>query len=763
MKMKTFFRCLVLMLCLVLAISVFAACNTGNGNETTGAGTEGSPTEGENTTGAPGTETPSGNATVKLTEYSVLVPELASDEESAAAALLMIAAQEKLGGEFKYTGSDFVTNPAEIDPNAYEILVGAPNRPESATALQELNGQIGFVVKLIGNKIVINATSLGLLDEAAQYFVTEYMEKGANGEFTVPTTLLYTEISSGVSLVDTAKGEFRYSFVYSDSLDTTEGSSDGDRTDYVVTFFMPLRNALLSATDLIDVTFDTDRSNNNAAACEVLMGRTNRAETQTFLATLKPNEYGYAVVGNKLVISGWSDYTIGLALQLFKDDFANYLVEENGMNNIVLTETDRVVKAYEPWNVDVPLFDASKLSGVAELINNGYLAYYTNTSPEEYKAYVQTVTAAGYKLHQENQIGNNLYSTFTNGKTMMHAYYTEYENSIRVVVESTKTAILPANTSKLGEKVTDLTMTLFDFDTAAGNWGNCFIITLEDGSFILHDGGADKGGKDCLELWNLLNKLNKREDGKVVIAAWIISHQHYDHFKNAYDLMTRYYNKGLVLEKLVFNVPSPSIEYNSNNPGSYWKNGNFNRVKQLTGCELVVLHTGQKLSVHGSVLEIMYTCDDIYPLPPEKFNNSAFIVRMGVGEGENYQTVTILGDAEEVASKIMVKMHGENMKTDICSVAHHSWGGSVELYAVCKPSVVIWPIHQSTVNEQLSGTGYYPTINQSLANQSNVKMIVVGDFGHRTFKMPVLGLTGTRAENLANLVTVWPREDGLKY
>ena len=55
MKMKTFFRCLVLMLCLVLAISVFAACNTGNGNETTGAGTEGSPTEGENTTVAPGT------------------------------------------------------------------------------------------------------------------------------------------------------------------------------------------------------------------------------------------------------------------------------------------------------------------------------------------------------------------------------------------------------------------------------------------------------------------------------------------------------------------------------------------------------------------------------------------------------------------------------------------------------------------------------------------------------------------------------------
>ena len=52
-------------------------------------------------------------------------------------------------------------------------------------------------------------------------------------------------------------------------------------------------------------------------ACEILIGRTNRPESDEFLRTLKANEYGFAVIGNKLVITGWSDLTINLAMDLF--------------------------------------------------------------------------------------------------------------------------------------------------------------------------------------------------------------------------------------------------------------------------------------------------------------------------------------------------------------------------------------------------------------------------------------------------------------
>ena len=753
MKKRNGIRYLVLVLSLVLVIAVFASCNSSNQPSGTDESTQGGET----------TQEPAKNVTISLADYKLLVPTVYTKAESSAASALLVGAQEALGAEFKEFGEDFVANEADIDPNAFEILVGNTNRPESREALESLEGGIGYVVKLVGNKIVINASANGLIDDAVQYFLSEYVTKGANGSFEIPETLSYTYTGDGAAILNLATGESRYKLLFSESLDTTSGSDEYDRVDYVVNYFVSLRSTMIEELDLDDVPIATDFY--PVEDFEILLGRTTREETAVFLQNLKPNEYGFGVVGNKLVIAGWSDYTIGLAVELFKTKMSSFLVNTADGVNLVLCEDDTTIEAYEPWNVDVPLYNAGRLDGAVELINNGYQAYYVDTNAEEYKAYLTTVTDAGYKLHQENQIGNNLYATFTNGKTMLHAYYTDYLGAVRVIVESTATAILPPNTDNPGKKVTDVKLTLFDFDTASGNWGNCFIVTLEDGSFILHDGGADKGGRDSLELWNLLNRLNQREDGKIVIAAWIISHQHYDHFKNGYDTLSKYAGKNLVLEKILFNVPSPSLEYNSRNPNAYWKNGNFHTLKMKSGCQLIVMHTGQTIQIRNVKLEVVYTCDDIYPLPPEKFNNSAFVTRMTVGEGADAQTVIILGDAEEVACKIMSEMHGEAMKCDIVSVAHHGWGGSVQVYALCKPSVVVWPGTKSESDSQLKAgnTGYYPTIHQSLMNQSNVKMLVVGDYGHRTFTLPVKNLTNDRNANLNNLVTIWPREDGLTY
>ena len=60
-----------------------------------------------------------------------------------------------------------------------------------------------------------------------------------------------------------------------------------------------------------------------------------------------------------------------------------------------------------------------------------------------------------------------------------------------------------------------------------------------------------------------------------VIAAWIISHEHWDHFENFYNFCNTYSSK-IVLEQVVYNVARTSINYNSNNPGGYVKNGNGN-------------------------------------------------------------------------------------------------------------------------------------------------------------------------------------------
>lgn len=752
-------RYLVLLLCLVFALTAFVACN----NEKTPAGT----TEGENTTD-PVTDAPT-SMVIDVSQYALYIPENAPKNVTGAGTALVVAVQESLGAEFGAFGGDFVANEADIDPNAFEILVGATNRPESTQALEELGTTTGFVIKKIGNKIVINSNAPSLVDEAVQYFIQTYVSKGANGSFEIPVELLHVDQSStGVSLLDT-NNQLQLSVIFSQLLDTEDkdgniSDNTQDRVDYVVTYFLELNKQFMKDFSQHQIAFEDDKSAADSDKYEILLGRTNRPETNVFLSTLKVNEYGYGVVGNKIVVAGWSDKTIGMAVDLFMADLEKYVVDSDGLKNFVMTENDKTVGVYDTWNVDLPLYTAGKLDGAAQLLNNNYQAYYIETNPEEFQAYCDSLAALGYRLHQKNQIGDNLYATYYDAKYMLHTYYVAYNNTVRVIVEKMDKVILPQNEDKGWKKITETTFTMMGLDDAAGNFGNCFIITLEDGSFILHDGGGDKGtfaGADRDELWSLLNRLNVREDGKIVIAAWIISHQHWDHFKNGYDMIKMYYKKGITVEKIIYNVPAETTRFNSYNPGNYYENGNINDLTLWMGTKQVIMHTGQTIQIRNLKLEVMYTVDDVYPDSIVKFNNSSFVHRFDVGEGANKQRMIIVGDIEEVASMRLVQMYGDELKCDIMQVAHHGYGGSVELYARFKPDIVLWPKDKNAVNNQLSGSGYYPGINQSLINQKNVKLVVIADDGHKTISLPVVGLTDNRTTNQNNLVTVWPREDGL--
>ena len=147
MKMKNGIRYLVLLLCLVLALGVFAACNKPG----EGGATSGDSGSGEGTPAPDVTDAPENMIAINIADYALYISETAGNAESAAAGMLLASVQEKLGADFRYMGSDFVTNEAEIDPNAYEILIGNTNRPESSDALADLEGKVGFVVKKIGN------------------------------------------------------------------------------------------------------------------------------------------------------------------------------------------------------------------------------------------------------------------------------------------------------------------------------------------------------------------------------------------------------------------------------------------------------------------------------------------------------------------------------------------------------------------------------------------------------------------------------------
>ena len=731
MKKSWLLRTASSLLCLLAITATMSACNTpAEGNDTATSDT---------TTTVPEVKT----VQIAIDQYTLIRPDLCAQATVDAAVSLNQAVTEKTGTRFKGFTDDFVKNESEIDPNAYEILVGDTNRPESAEAIKDVS--FGFVIKKIGNKIVINASVSSLVDDAVNYFIENYLTPTAtDGAFTIPEELNFCQASEG-SLIVLDNNKSKFKLIFADGLDNTKGTAESkDRTDWVVNCAMDFRNEFMKEFKNVNLPLGTDWVGRNqepdSESYEILVGRTNRVETQTFLESLAPNEYGYGVVGNKIVITGWSDLTIGMALDLFSANFKDYeFTDENGNKNMVLAADTRVVAAFDSWNTNIPTYDGGVFTGVMEGIDTCYELYYTETTPDQYRAYRTKLENAGYTLQQENQIEKNLFATYYNSEVMIHTYYVDYLSAVRVIVESMTTATLPQQEDPY-TKITETTFTMMDLDYEAGNFGNAFIITLEDGSFIIHDGGAD-AGNDKVELYNTLNRLNKRTDGKIVIAAWIISHEHWDHFKNFFDYCNSYSTK-VVLEQVLYNVPRTSINYNSYNPGGYVKNGNGNLkgLSVLTKCKLTKFHTGQKIQLRNLTIECLYTQEDLYPTLLHKFNDSCMVTRFKI----DGQMFTILGDIEDVASDIIVKMYdAASLKTDILQVAHHGWGATTVLYNLFKPTVLMWPTDAATYAKQTAGTSnsYYYTIDYALSKQPNVKLIVVADGGHKTVKLPMTNFT----------------------
>ena len=79
-----------------------------------------------------------------------------------------------------------------------------------------------------------------------------------------------------------------------------------------------------------DAVYSIDSDTIYASEEEILIGHTNRSETQDILSQISENEYVIAVVGNKIVITGLNDTVTSMAVRYFSD---NYIV--NNIKGII--------------------------------------------------------------------------------------------------------------------------------------------------------------------------------------------------------------------------------------------------------------------------------------------------------------------------------------------------------------------------------------------------------------------------------------------
>ena len=136
-----------------------------------------------------------------------------------------------------------------------------------------------------------------------------------------------------------------------------------------------------------------------------------------------------------------------------------------------------------------------------------------------------------------------------------------------------------------------------------------------------------------------------------MIAAWILTHNHADHYQVFEDFCAEYGSQ-VTIESFICNVPDSIVAYNSTDPGTHYQNGFSKSSLAAGGIRNIKPHAGMKWSVRNAELEVLFTQEELYPKKLSLYNDSSMVIRMTLAG----QTVLWLGDIQTNASDVICAM-----------------------------------------------------------------------------------------------------------
>lgn len=229
------------------------------------------------------------------------------------------------------------------------------------------------------------------------------------------------------------------------------------------------------------------------------------------------------------------------------------------------------------------------------------------------------------------------------------------------------------------------------------DFGMSYVIRLSDGRFIVIDGGRELEP----DAERLMECLREGAGGrKPIIAAWIMTHPHSDHYYCFFPFIDRY-REEVVIQKFLLNFPAADdlIHY----PGLVAKKLQdegctesremlrlFEIIKEL-GAPVYVPHTGQIYRIGDAVLEILACMDDTIHCS-DNVNAISLVIRMELGG----QVILWATDASFGAARLSER-YGDYLKSDILQVPHHGFSmgpteDTIAGYQLILPKVCLLPV-----------------------------------------------------------------------
>lgn len=655
-----------------------------------------------------------------------------------------------------------------------EILLGVTDRAESVAALEQIEGE-GFVIRVTDNKIVILGTSNLFTLTAMNYFAEKYLEAASGATLSVNETALATEVGT---LELASSDEAGYTYVYKDGIGELPAVytpyKKGAYQEYpqVAAESIQTKMNAIVGLPLKQLPIKTDAE---VFDKEVLIGMTGREESINALEGLDANRYVIATSGEKVVINAWNEALLQHAGEAYLDILTEGTVQgADGKARVVIPCNFRFAPtANENWVLNFPRPEGEniKLYNTMDANDNALQFLYTGdgVNAESYKAYCDQLKAAGYTVYMENAIEGSLFTTFVNDKEKICLYVAynayahvseydteykwvdskdvtkdpgcyEYDPCFRIVSSPLDDAgLVPQKllSKQSYKKETDSAITTMPIYGKAV--GLSYVVTLEDGSFVVFDGGGVGGegalGNEHSILWSTLVALHKEtygaeptRDNPVHIAAWVLTHGHWDHYQAFENLGKEYGQKGLLkMDYMIANIPGEFSSYPVTSIAQTMTPAHVASLQKsfAGGFTYIKAHTGWKFYLANLEIEVLTTWEDLNPLAVNNTNDTNTVLRftMTNQDAPSAAPVTSLwtGDANRWQSRYLCAMFGSYLKSDMVSVGHHGNAGcEVDFYDTVKPTTVWWPHNESALRTYLlkpKSTGFQYEVDQFFTNE----------------------------------------------
>ena len=716
---------------------------------------------------------------IDLTEYTVVYTENKENKDGTSYRDAVIDFGNKIQAATGLKLIPVTQNRADDSRYGKEILIGLTDRDESIAAYEKIKGY-GFTIEVTENKIVIVGTTRLLTLTALQFFASNYLTaETPNTTITVNKTAKAKKMEM-ITLA--APDTLDIPIVYDSDIDddpsveygSTEGAREGFGYDYVYERAAKAREYLLKAVGMNGAYYALKKDTEAAAGNEVLMGIVNREACTAVLAKLGAEEYGVCVQDGSIVATGWSDVGQQLAsemlLDLIKESKEVDPDDESKVVYIFPSTFDFVRTANSSWVLNFPKPEGENIAlfNTMDCSDGAFQHLYrgSGVNMDAFDAYCEQLRVAGYTpVSGPYVVEGSAFATYTNKykNVMLHVSFDAFTHAsevsgttysglpvsfdgsedtlavpgLRIVSTKLDNAYMDEilfnkTNSKLGTtdapRRTDAAVVAVKLPGESVGTG--YVIMLEDGSFIVLDGGArgDNGTSDVEadNIFNILTSLYREysDTSKALrIRAWVNSHAHGDH-TSAFLRFAHKYGKGgggvsVKLEYIIASYPSDSMSYNtaegSSTPyATSWVQ--TLRTYFSAAPKIIEPRTGQRLYFPGLEIEVLATNEDLNPQGIVTGNDASTLLRFNLTPTKNNapqrdKTVSLMwtGDMYRYGGQFASAMYGNYLKSDMVTLTHHGGPGADEQFFKFVDAEIVWWPHTATSACGKEGTLDKPT------------------------------------------------------